>query len=118
MASKEDTLVQALSSSLTEQQTQKVIHTTPPGFDKAIRSLPRADRVSSAFQAAGIWAWISYFLVASHNDEIEESLSQLPEPTLQYVISEVSKVKASPSLITRIQHTLYHSHRAATRRIT
>ncbi|RMJ02201.1 hypothetical protein CDV36_015532, partial [Fusarium kuroshium] len=89
---------------------------TPAGFDKAIESLTSSNRASSAFQAAGFWAWFAYFLATSRDNKIEQSLSQLSEPALQYVVTEVSKVKADPSLGTRFQHTFYGSNRALRRR--
>lgn len=111
-----DALVQALSGCLTERQATNQIKRAPDGFDKAVKLLKSSNNTSRAFQAAGFWAWLAYFLATSRNNEIEQSLSQLPSPTLQHVVTEVSGVEADTSLVTRIQHTLHVCNRAVTRR--
>ncbi|KAF4467288.1 hypothetical protein FALBO_5852 [Fusarium albosuccineum] len=109
-------LVRALSSCLTEPQALNQLRRAPDGFDKAVETLHSSNGTSRAFQARGFWTWLAYFLATSRDNSIEQDLSQLPSPTLQYVITEVSKVGADSSLVTRIQHTFHTSRRAARRR--
>ncbi|WKT53797.1 hypothetical protein QSH57_004381 [Fusarium oxysporum f. sp. vasinfectum] len=105
-------IIETLSKCLTEQQPPNTQHTAPSGFDDALRTL-RSDAVSQGFATKGFWSWLAYFLADTNTCQY---LSTLSSDTIVHVADQVSKTEVDITLIQRVQHTLYTSNRASSRR--
>ncbi|KAF5025439.1 hypothetical protein F66182_2462 [Fusarium sp. NRRL 66182] len=113
-------ITQKLSAYL--QAPQGPVSTAPAGFDEAlqaIRSSEPLNSISLAFQRRGFWSWLAYFLAAKDADQFDglfQSLSGLPLATLSDIAGHVSRASVEPSLIQRIQNTLWTAKRGNQRR--
>ncbi|RSM03751.1 hypothetical protein CDV31_010370 [Fusarium ambrosium] len=105
-------LLQSLTACLEKHQSNST--TALPGFDSALRA--PATSVSAAFQKAGFWPWLAYWLSTSRDGQVERSLSQLSDLDLQLVIDKLTPVQPHGQLLVRVQAALNDSSRARYRR--
>ncbi|PTD06236.1 hypothetical protein FCULG_00011729 [Fusarium culmorum] len=113
-----DTITQQLSACLqTPQGNPPFI--APVGFDEALSATDHSEPISKAFKQRGFWPWLAYFLVTKNGDKLSyffECLSALPLDIVSDIAGRVASVPVEPTLVMRLQNTLWTARRGSQRR--
>ncbi|KAL3590728.1 hypothetical protein FPOAC2_12929 [Fusarium poae] len=113
-----DTVTQQLSACLQAPQGHPPF-IAPAGFDEALSS-DHSEPISKAFKQRGFWPWLAYFLATKNGDKLNhlfESLSALPPDMVSDIAGRVASVPVEPTLVMRLQNTLWTARRGAQRRV-
>ncbi|RFN47207.1 hypothetical protein FIE12Z_8549 [Fusarium flagelliforme] len=110
-----EAITQVLSDYLKTEQPESYLSKAPNGFDDALKELDASDSISLAFRRRGFWPWLAYSL-ADNIEHLDETLRRVSPDDLSNIVDNVSKVSVAPSLVQRIEHTLWSSKRKGRRR--